>query len=422
MALFPTLLTNVIHHRDARTISDVINQKVVSTTITSPPYFDMKDYGSENQIGYGQIYSEYLKDLRKVFLAIYNITKDDGTLWVIIDSFKEDGRVIPLPFDLERELTSIGWMLQDIIIWKKDRTVPWSSKGRTQRKFEYILFFSKTKKYNYYSKRVTTTDTDQLKKWWVTYPERYSPTGKAIDGVWEFPIPTQGSWGSKFIRHFCPLPAALVERIINLSTNENDIVMDPFSGSGTVPAQAAYMNRQYIGFELNHAYITMFEKYLSATLKGHKERYKKSLDLKQNIHSFHNTIIQLRVLKYIKSILKYLKKQGFTPPIAVAELNGESILQHKHTKASYTICVPLCEHEAVQSIIDQIANKPPLSKFGIEPHISLVSKLSDKTKIYNGYTLHNTHQSAGYYTIDSVPDDICILSSIYVNIDITQYE
>lgn len=119
MTFLPALLTNVIHHQDARAINDVINQKIVSTTITSPPYFDMKDYGSENQIGYGQSYSEYLKDLKKVFLAIYNITKDNGTLWIIIDSFKKDGRVIPLPFDLERELTSIGWMLQDIIIWKK---------------------------------------------------------------------------------------------------------------------------------------------------------------------------------------------------------------------------------------------------------------------------------------------------------------
>ncbi|WP_448806936.1 DNA-methyltransferase [Akkermansia sp.] len=422
MTFFPALLTNVIHHQDARAMSDVINQKIVSTTITSPPYFDMKDYGCENQIGYGQSYSEYLKDLKKVFLAIYNITKDDGTLWVIIDSFKKDGCVIPLPFDLERELTSVGWKLQDIIIWKKDRTVPWSSKGRTQRKFEYILLFSKTKNYNYYSKRVTTTDTDQLKKWWITYPERYSPTGKAIDGVWEFPIPTQGSWGNKFIRHFCPLPTALVERIINLSTNENDIVMDPFSGSGTVPAQAAYMNRQYIGFELNHSYITMFEKHLLSTLKKQQERYKKSISLKQSRHSFHNTIIQLRVLKYIKSILKYLKKQGLTPTIAIAELNGESMLQYKHIKASYIICAPSGEHEAIQSITDQITNKPPLSKFGIEPHISLVSKLSDKKKIYCGYTLHNTHQSAGYYTANSSPNNICILSSIHVDIDITQYE
>ena len=422
MTFLPALLTNVIHHQDARAINDVINQKIVSTTITSPPYFDMKDYGSENQIGYGQSYSEYLKDLKKVFLAIYNITKDNGTLWIIIDSFKKDGRVIPLPFDLERELTSIGWMLQDIIIWKKDRTVPWSSKGRTQRKFEYILFFSKTNNYNYYAKRVTTIDTDQLKKWWITYPERYSPTGKSIDGIWEFPIPTQGSWGNKFIRHFCPLSSALVERIIKLSTNENDIELDPFSGSGTVPAQAAYMNRQYIGFELNNSYISMFEKYLSSTLSKQQKRYKNSTALKQNIQSFYNTIIQLRVLKYIKSILKYLKKQGKSPTIAVAEINGRSTLQHKHTKASYMICAPSYEHEAIQSIIDQIVNKPPLSKFGIEPHIILVSELLDKMKTYCGYTLQNTHQSAGYYTTASVPDGICILSSIYVNIDITQYE
>ena len=98
---------------------------------------------------------------------------------------------------------------------------------------------------------------------------------------------------------FCPLSSALVERIIKLSTNENDIVLDPFSGSGTVPAQAAYMNRQYIGFELNNSYISMFEKYLSSTLSKQQKRYKNSTALKQNIQSFYNTIIQLRVLKYI---------------------------------------------------------------------------------------------------------------------------
>lgn len=87
-------------------------------------------------------------------------------------------------------------------------------------------------------------------------------------------------------------------------------MLDPFSGSGTVPAQAAYMNRQYIGFELNNSYISMFEKYLSSTLSKQQKRYKNSTALKQNIQSFYNTIIQLRVLKYIKSILKYLKNKG----------------------------------------------------------------------------------------------------------------
>ncbi len=106
----------------------------VQTTITSPPYFDMKDYGVEGQVGFGQKYEEYLEDLKEIFAQIYTVTKDDGTLWIVIDTFKRDHAVVTLPFDLVQKLNSVGWKLQEIIIWKKDKTVPWSSKGFMAKK------------------------------------------------------------------------------------------------------------------------------------------------------------------------------------------------------------------------------------------------------------------------------------------------
>lgn len=138
-----------VHNIDARKIADYIKDEVITTSITSPPYFDMKDYGLENQIGFGQTYQQYLEDLKSVFSSIYSITKNDGTLWIIIDTFKDKNGVVLLPFDLASKLKEIGWMIQDIIIWKKDKTVPWSSRGFVQRKFEYILFFSKSNNYKY---------------------------------------------------------------------------------------------------------------------------------------------------------------------------------------------------------------------------------------------------------------------------------
>ena len=130
----------MIYNVDARQIQDVLNNDVqIQTTITSPPYFDMKDYGVNGQIGFGQTYADYLNDLKKVFSGLLKRTKKDGTLWIIIDTFKRQNNVVLLPFDLARELQSVGWYLQDIIIWKKDKTVPWSAKGFSQRKFEYIL-------------------------------------------------------------------------------------------------------------------------------------------------------------------------------------------------------------------------------------------------------------------------------------------
>ena len=206
-------LKNKIFNADSREILGMLGDSIqVKCTITSPPYFDMKDYGVENQIGFGQSYEEYLMDLVKIFSDIYKITYKDGSLWVVIDSFKRENQVVALPFDLSNKLKATGWLLQDIIIWKKDKTVPWSNNGFVQRKFEYILFFTKTSNFKYNKDNVRNFDTNQLKKWWVKYPERYNPKGKALDEIWEFPIPVQGSWGNKYIRHFCPLPKAMVAK------------------------------------------------------------------------------------------------------------------------------------------------------------------------------------------------------------------
>lgn len=108
---------NVVYNEDARTILETISPDVkIATTITSPPYFDMKDYGSENQVGYGQTYEDYLNDLQSIFSGVLEITKDDGSLRVVIDTFKRNGQVVTLPFDLSNKLQAIGWLLQDVII------------------------------------------------------------------------------------------------------------------------------------------------------------------------------------------------------------------------------------------------------------------------------------------------------------------
>ena len=328
----------MIYNVDARQIQDVLNNDVqIQTTITSPPYFDMKDYGVNGQIGFGQTYADYLNDLKKVFSGLLNRTKKDGTLWIIIDTFKRQNNVVLLPFDLARELQSVGWYLQDIIIWKKDKTVPWSAKGFSQRKFEYILLFSKSPQFKYNIDSVRLCDTSQLKEWWVNYPERYNPKGKALDELWEFPIPVQGSWGDKYVRHFCPLPKELVSRIISISTEEGDIVFDPFAGSGTVLSQSAYMNRKYIGFELNPEYIEMFKRYLRETIEDGRIEYElsKSTDAQT---SFEDTILNLRMLKYAKLLLVMLKKEKFADNIKVyVECIGESDVKYKLVRVKYVI-------------------------------------------------------------------------------------
>lgn len=111
---------NKVYNGDSRCLLEILPEGVqVQTTITSPPYFDMKDYGVEGQVGFGQKYEEYLEDLKEIFAQIYTVTKDDGTLWIVIDTFKRDHAVVTLPFDLVQKLNSVGWKLQEIIIWKR---------------------------------------------------------------------------------------------------------------------------------------------------------------------------------------------------------------------------------------------------------------------------------------------------------------
>ncbi len=404
---------------DARNLRKKIKPSSLDVTITSPPYFDMKDYGHSDQIGFGQSYEAYLKDLKGIFQNIYDATKDTGSLWVIIDTFKRDGAVVPLPFDFAREVSVAGWKLQDIIIWKKDKTVPWSKKGTTRKIFEYVLFFSKSQVFKYYSERAR--EIKDLKEWWIRYPERYSPCGKSLEEIWEFSIPTQGAWGDGYIRHFCPLPEDLVRRIITLTTDEGDTVFDPFSGSGTVPAQAAFMLRKYYGFELNPEYIDMFESYLKDNLEFRLELYsasKNSIDEE----SFKERIIDLRILKYGRVLSKKLKSSGINiSKIWIERSNKKLSGKYDIASAKYVMLSDKL-YPKIREKIDELISTPPLSKFGISAEFATKTNNQEFTDSLPDsnlfvYTASNTHQ---YIAASSKEDRLTkgfIFSSIAVSIN-----
>src|SRR5712692_2733790 len=258
---------NGYHIGDARTISVLFpHEEFVDATITSPPYWNLKDYGSKYQVGYGQKYEAYLADLGRIFKATYEITKKTGSLWVVADTIKWNGELKLFPFDLASRLRRIGWVLQDVIVWHKDKTLPWSHRGKLRNIFEYVLFFTKGPKFKYYLSRVR--ETDDLKEWWVRYPERYSPQGKAPTRTWSIAIPRQGSWGDNWVRHFCPFPPEIVRRIVLLTTKKGDVVFDPFAGSGVVLAQSQALNRNYVGLDLRKRYRQMFRSKVLPSIVG----------------------------------------------------------------------------------------------------------------------------------------------------------
>lgn len=412
-------ILNVVYNEDAIKIIDTLSLDIkVATTITSPPYYDMKDYDSDNQIGYGQSYNDYLDDLKSIFEGVFKITKDDGTLWIIIDTFKRNNQVVTLPFDLSDKLKEIGWLLQDIIIWKKDKTVPWSTRGFMQRKFEYILFFSKSENYKSNKDTVRVYDTSHLKRWWVKYPERYNPKGKALDEVWEFPIPTQGSWGDEYIRHFCPLPQSMVATMIQISSDENDIVLDPFAGSGTVMSQSAYMKRNYLGFELNKSYIRMFENYLKKTFKKNRKEYELfGQNNEQDL--FEKRIIDLRSLKYARVLINNLDKGSKNKDYKIfVNPKGSSKAKNKLIQVEYQIIGEI-DDVGFLELINQLIVKPPLSKYGIESSIKFIKSKKFNSNKHYGYTNTNTYSYIKNPEFNS--SKVRVISEINVDLNENDY-
>lgn len=416
-------MANAVHVGDSRVLTKLLPTESISVTITSPPYFDLKDYGVPNQIGFGQQYEEYLEDLKRVFAEVFRATKPDGSLWIIVDTFRKGHEVLPLPFDLAAKLKSVGWSLRDIIIWKKERTLPWTHSGTTRKIFEYVLVFSKNLaafKYDPDKYR----DTSDLKRWWVRYPERYNPKGKALEEIWSYDIPTQGSWGKKYIRHFCPLPSDLVSRIVQLTTDKNCIVLDPFAGSGTVPTVSATLGRKFIGIELNPAYVEMFKKHLSETTAQQSRNPRLESSVAKS-DWFETTINNLRIVKFGRLVVRAVRRDARWKNSKVyAFPSSESATQKfKHICAEYVVSVPKRADKEIALFLLELSTRPPLSKFGIQPVFTIIECKSQiesthKKSDFFRYSLTNSHFHTGRSDFEaSWLDDQPLFSPIKLEVE-----
>ncbi len=367
------------HIKDAKRIEEVIKRPIVDVVITSPPYWNLKNYGVDDQVGFGQKYEDYLNDITIIFEKCKNVLKDNGSIWIVVDSFKKGGDIRLLPFELAQRLKEKGLFLQDIIIWQKDKTLPWSSKGKLRNIFEYILFFTKHKKEFKYN--VDRLRELELKKWWVKYPERYNPKGKVPSRVWEIPIPIQG-WGKAWVRHFCPFPPRLVERILLLTTDEGDVVLDPFAGSGSVLAQAKVMKRKSIGFDVNPEYKEMYkEKVLPFFKELWKKREKELAEEEKKRKYLEETIISLRKIKYPIQLIKCLMQWS---PELVKEINF--VIAYDSSEIKYYFVLNR-ECKKIRESIIKVRNHKLMKKFSMTPVINVIllneiSGIDFKTKMY----------------------------------------
>lgn len=238
----------------------------IQCAITSPPYWGLRDYGINGQIGLEKTLPQFINHLVSVFGEVKRVLKEDGVLWINIgDSYTSGNRgyrandkknraramsVRPdtpdglkpkdlqgIPWRLAFALQDDGWYLRSDIIWNKPNAMPESVKDRPTRSHEYLFMLTKSEKYYY--------NYDAIKELGLNGKSRNRRT------VWN--INTQGFAGA----HFATFPTSLVEPCILASTKPGDFVLDPFFGSGTVGITSVGLKRRYLGIELNPEYISM---------------------------------------------------------------------------------------------------------------------------------------------------------------------
>ncbi len=372
-----------VHQGDARNTRAFLTQiadeagfgdaPFLTTTITSPPYANLVDYGPDRQIGFGQSYEDYLDECGVVFESVYARTKDDGSLWMVADtlmgaaSSTAPSALIPLPFALADRATKAGWILRDVIIWRKDRTRPWTSAGRLRNGFEYVLYFVKSSNFKHHVERLR--DLRNIRSWWIKYPERHNPWGMTPDNVWEIPIPVQGSWASNELRHACPFPAELVRRMVQLSTDEGDIVFDPFSGSGMVAAVAEADSRRGLGTELSEKFCATYRDFVRPTVLAEQ-----GFELDVDATDLTGTLLTLRALKYPKDLVRQLLRTGTPRESIVAVFVGALPFEMTPRSNNYgdVSCVIFVNESLSETELADLKQRTaraearaPLSKYGL---------------------------------------------------------
>ncbi len=248
---------------DSRKMVEILDE-TIALVVTSPPYWNIKDYGITGQIGYGQTLHEYLKDLYRVWKECYRVLLPGRRLCVNIgDQFARSiiyGRykVIPLHVEIVSQCEDIGFDYMGSIVWQKKTTMnttggatvmgsyPYPPNGIIEIDYEFVLIFKKPGNKNSVSKEIKN-ESKLSKEEWKNY----------FKGHWNF-------GGTKQIGHEAMFPDELPLRLIKMFTFVGETVLDPFAGSGTTLKVAQQLKRNAIGYEINDKFLKIIEEKISA--------------------------------------------------------------------------------------------------------------------------------------------------------------
>lgn len=277
---------NAILQGDAWVVSKSLPSGYVQSIVTSPPYFGHREYSGDSKLalqefGREEDHNEYVQRLVVLFDELKRVLRDDGTLWLNLGDTYRNEQLLGIPWRVALALQDAGWYLRSEIIWHKPNAMPSSVKNRPTTSHEHIFLLAKTKDYFYNADairepHVTFTDASKMKGGRSHFGKRngtpengknqgnhnlhdgrwdqaFHPLGRNKRTVWDI------SLGKFRDAHFAVFPEELVKNCILASSREQDIVLDPFMGSGTTAYVAKENGRNYLGIELVPKYIRIAE-------------------------------------------------------------------------------------------------------------------------------------------------------------------
>lgn len=214
-----------------------IGKDKAKLVVTSPPYWNLKDYESDNQIGYKENYDTYLSRMMQVWEECANCLHDDGVFIININTKSENKSLKLIPNEFIKQLKTLNWILRDTLYWHKSSAIPQVNNFGDH--FEYFLIFTKNPS--------LVTNNDQFFDYKMDHINNYNS--------WNI-NKKFGSVGKKYMIHPAVFPVRLIERLILIFSEENDLIVDPFLGSGTSLIASHNTKRRFVGYELNNEEYT----------------------------------------------------------------------------------------------------------------------------------------------------------------------
>jgi DNA modification methylase len=311
-------MTLALHLGDCLDVLRTMPDASVHCCVTSPPYWGLRDYGHDGQIGLEATPEEYVARMVEVFREVRRVLRDDGTLWLNLGDSYASKSLAGIPWRVAFALQADGWYLRQDIIWHKPNPMPESVADRCTKAHEYVFLLSKSAQYYY--------DSEAIKEPAVsTHPagngfvgrqggergapmsggrgstEPWAPKGKAGKSAFRGQGHFRDSEGGPANRdgrqmkdvgagdtrnrrsvwtvatkpfhgaHFAVMPPDLVRPCILAGCPKGGVVYDPFTGSGTVGEQALLLGRDFEGSEINSDYHAIAQQRISrAQAAGHQ--------------------------------------------------------------------------------------------------------------------------------------------------------